>query len=84
MSAWIRTQSAAVASWRATDLATHPTLHCHPYCSDLQLELVRETHHLQIKKKWESKYPDHWLLRTMFLISSMNAILIVLNYYPSP
>ncbi len=21
---WIRTQSAAVASWRATDLATHP------------------------------------------------------------
>ncbi len=23
---WIRTQSAAVASWRATDLATHPSL----------------------------------------------------------
>ncbi len=22
---WIRTQSAAVASWRATDLATHPS-----------------------------------------------------------
>ncbi len=29
---WIRTQSAAVASWRATDLATHPSndLATHP------------------------------------------------------
>ncbi len=24
---WIRTQSAGVASWRATDLATHPSIH---------------------------------------------------------
>ncbi len=27
---WIRTQSAAVASWRATDLATHPSRISHP------------------------------------------------------
>jgi hypothetical protein len=26
---WIRTQSTAVASWRATDLATHPPIHNH-------------------------------------------------------
>jgi hypothetical protein len=27
---WIRTQSTAVASWRATDLATHPSQLIHP------------------------------------------------------
>ncbi len=27
---WIRTQSMAVASWRATDLATHPSRLSHP------------------------------------------------------
>ncbi len=27
---WIRTQSTAVASWRATDLATHPSKLSHP------------------------------------------------------
>ncbi len=30
---WIRTQSTAVASWRATDLATHPSQISHPSLS---------------------------------------------------
>jgi hypothetical protein len=58
--------------------STDQLIHCHPYCPDLRLELVRETHHLQIKKKKRNlnSLTSLWLLQ----ISSMNATLIVLIY----
>ncbi len=37
---WIRTQSAAVASWRATDLATHPSLFFRPCLCPLGAHLL--------------------------------------------
>jgi hypothetical protein len=39
---WIRTQSAAVACWRATDLATHlsPNLVLHPFLREKTKEKV--------------------------------------------
>ncbi len=37
---WIRTQSTAVASWRATDLATHPLdLATHPLRQNVNLKV---------------------------------------------
>jgi len=42
---WIRTQSTAVASWRATDLATHPSTDLATHPSILDTCIILTVHH---------------------------------------
>ncbi len=52
---WIRTQSAEVASWRATDLATHPSraklYDGQKAWSSVIHEMLSGTHSLKLRKK---------------------------------